>query len=294
MSILFKEYAVKNAKKQAVLVDKLTEATPILNAIPMQVTSDGLHHVFEELQNVVGGDFTEVDGILTQTSSDTELGQVDLKMAGGRMKVTEDKAKKLGGKDAYFAMKFPPVLRKTGMNLEISMVETLRQYAIDNSNVVKGNGAASANSSIVAVTWVEGEVQGLIDPDFFKNGMFEITDLSGGQLYEDTDGTAMGLLLANPDYVSAYVNVTSLDSDADSGLTSAKIDSLLDKCRRGNGTTVLYMPPSLFNREFKNLKSDSLTFNNQDNNIFKAPVMYDDVPIITSYNLPYASEATVS
>jgi hypothetical protein len=252
--MLFQELAVKHAKKQLKMVDSLTEGTPLLNSMLMAQASGGLFHVYEDLSSVTGGGFTDLNSSLTTVSAESELGQVDLKMIGGEMFVPQDTATKLGGKDAYFGMKFPPILRRTGMTVEHSLIyDSLRKYAIDNGHTVTGDGTTvGGQSSILAVTWVEGEISGLYDPDYYQDGIFKIEDLVNGSLMKHpTSGvngygrqfkTALGVLLANADYVSAYVDIDLLTEDK--GVTTAKMDSLLDLCRAGDGNTVLYMHPS--------------------------------------------------
>lgn len=299
---IFRDIAIAKAIKQPEMVDQLLEESPILAGMPMQPSTHGFQNIFEELVTVQGAGLIDIDDELPTISSDSELKQTDLSILGGTMFVGEDKAKKMGGASAYFAMKQPAIMKKTGEDLESSiMYNNLRAYAIAQGKATPIGGSANVNFSIVAVTWTAGEMIGLYDPTGYGDGkMFDVQAINGGNLYEkEVNGktilgygvrikSTIGMQTANSRYISALVNI---DIANDKKPTGAQIDKMLIDARQ-NQSTVLYMHPIVLAYLFEQ-KASSLQVFNSDSGIDRRIVTWNGTPIVTSYNFLNATEANV-
>jgi len=299
-------YEIAAAAKgcQQPVVDAITCEAPILRNIPMEESSHGLWNIYESMRSVTGGSIVDLDAPLPTAGVDTELKQTDLSIIGGEMEVGEDTARKMGGPAAYFAKKAGPVLRKTGMSAEHSILyDGFRKFAVNNGQAVSAGGSSNANYSILCVHYVPGEITGVYDPEGFGDGRaFDLSPIAGGNLYKNTSGqlvygmrlkTYFGLQLANPDYVAAIVNC-DITNDADNARTfpTAKmIDQMLVRARAGQNTFI-FCHPAVKAYLGSTCKLDRLTVTGTE---FSTQVdAWNGVPIVTSFNFDNASETNVS
>lgn len=307
----FREIGIEYSQKQPEMVDQITEEAPILETIPFEPSSNGLYNVYEELQSVQGAGLVDLDEALPVVSVDTKLDSTSLSVIGGEMFVGEDKARNLGGPEAYFAKKQPAILRQTGSDLEKAlMYNSIRAKAISSGgeHLLDATGSAGTNYSILAVKWVPGETTGLYDPSGFGNGMLmDIKPLNGGNLSTFSQTTAdgrsvningygirmksyIGMQLANDRYVSSIVNIDLANSKLP---TETQIDDLIESVRgQTGGSTWLYMHPKVYSALFK-YKGDSLELRVSDD-IVRSFVTWNGIPIISSYNFERGTEANVA
>lgn len=300
---IFRELAIANATKQPQMVDSLLEEAPIVAGIPMQASSHGFHNLFEEVTDVTGAGLVDIDDELPTVDANGELKQKDLSILGGTIFVGEDKAMKFGGASAYFASKEPLIMKKTGEDLESSILyNNLRAYAIEQGKATSIGGNANVNFSILAVTWTAGEMTGLYDPSGYGDGkMFDVQPINGGNLFEKTINnktilgyavrykSTLGIQTANSRYISTLVNI---DLANDKKPTGAQIDRMLIDARQ-NQSTVLYMHPIILAYLFEQ-KASSLQVFNSDTGIDRRIVTWNGTPIVTSYNFLNATEANVT
>lgn len=304
---LFREMAIKDAPKQSVMVDAVTEESPILDMLPMQPASNGIQNVYEELKDIEGAQVVNFDEALPTVGADGEIKSVDLSVLGGIQEVGEDKAGKLGGAPAYFASKMPAILSNTGSNTEKSLIyNSIKPYAKANGKMQDAGGTNDGGMfSIACVKWVQGETTGLFDPTGFGSGkMFDITPLNGGNIYKDADGvlvygqrikTYLGIQLANPRNVSAIANIDLVANAGNpSGYealpTEAQIDEMLLQARANPANTFIYMHPKVKNA-LNFYKGDALETNVMDTDYNRTFDMWNGFRIITSYNFSM-TEAT--
>lgn len=299
------EIALGPDKSQRAVVDAITCEAPILRDLPMEPSSHGLWNIYESMKDVTGGDLVDLDAPLPKVSAESELKQTDLSIIGGEMEVGEDTARKLGGPVSYFAKKATPVLRKTGMSAERSLLyDNFRAFAIRNGNVQSAGGTGTKNYSILCVHYVPGEITGVYDPAGFGNGKtFDLTPIAGGELYKNAEGrlvygmrlkTYFGVQLANPDYVSAIVNC-DIDSDSTSARTfptMRQMDKLLIDARAGQNTFIL-CHPAVKAYLGTTCKLEHMTL--VSGNGFSTQIdAWNGVPIITSFNFDNGTENAVS
>ncbi|HBJ96515.1 MAG TPA: hypothetical protein DDZ11_08885 [Lentisphaeria bacterium] len=299
------EIALGPDKSQRAVVDAITCEAPILRDLPMEPSSHGLWNIYESMKDVTGGDLVDLDAPLPKVSAESELRQTDLSIIGGEMEVGEDTARKRGGPVSYFAKKATPVLRKTGMSAERSLLyDNFRAFAIRNGNVQSAGGTGTKNYSILCVHYVPGEITGVYDPAGFGNGKtFDLTPIVGGELYKNAEGrlvygmrlkTYFGVQLANPDYVSAIVNC-DIDSDSSSARTfptMRQMDKLLIDARAGQNTFI-FCHPAVKAYLGTTCKLEHMTL--VSGNGFSTQIdAWNGVPIITSFNFDNGTETAVS
>lgn len=299
------EIALGPDKSQRAVVDAITCEAPILRDLPMEPSSHGLWNIYESMKDITGGDLVDLDAPLPKVSAESELKQTDLSIIGGEMEVGEDTARKLGGPVSYFAKKATPVLRKTGMSAERSLLyDNFRTFAIRNGNIQSAGGTGTRNYSILCVHYVPGEITGVYDPAGFGNGKtFDLTPIAGGELYKNAEGrlvygmrlkTYFGVQLANPDYVSAIVNC-DIDSDTSSARTfptMRQMDKLLIDARAGQNTFI-FCHPAVKAYLGTTCKLEHMTL--VSGNGFSTQIdAWNGVPIITSFNFDNGTETAVS
>jgi hypothetical protein len=303
----FRELAIEQAPKQAVMVDAVTEDAPILAMIPMEAASNGFQNVYEEIKDIQGAQFVALDEELPDIGMDAELQYVDLSVLGGKQFVGEDKALKMGGAPAYFAKKLPSVLRETGAATETSILyNNIRAYAKANGKLLDAGGTASGSMfSMLCVKWVAGETTGLYDATGFGNGkVFDMAPINGGNLYENSDGRLgygqriknyLGIQLANDRYVSGIANIdlTPNGSNA-SGFenlpTEQQIDEMLLQARASSGNTFIYCHPRVLNA-LNVYKGDKLQMPVVEGNMNRLIAFWNDIMFVTSWNF-LETEAT--
>jgi len=288
------------AKKQPHQVDYLTENAPLLAMFPFEKASHGLWNAYEEIKDVKGASFVEMDAPLPTVSAESELKQFSLQVMGGQIEVGEDKAKMFGGAAKYFATKMPAVLRKSGQSAESAILhDTIRAYAIATGNVIEpADAAGDANYTILCVRFVSGETTGLYSPDGFKNGAtLDAMALNSGALYKNEDGINVygmrlkgyfGFQIANPKTVSAIVNVKKTKQP-----TADQLDELIEMARGTSGSTYIMCHPAVKSMLYK-LKNAKMTTVPNDKNINNMIEMWNDIPILTSYNFANGTEVDVA
>lgn len=302
----FRELAIEQAPKQKVMVDAVTEDAPFLASLPMEATSNGIQNVYEEIKDIDGAQFVSLDESLPSMGVDTELQYVDLSSIGGKIEIGEDKARIMGGKDAYFAKKLPPILRDTGAKTEQSIIyNNFRAYAKANGKLVSAGGSNDGNMySMIAITFKSGEITGLYDSEGFGNGeVFDMQSLNGGNLYDVGSGVLgygmriknyMGIQLANDRYVAGIANIDLAKNGAtDTGYealpTEIQIDEMLLNCRAGANTVIVCHPAVL--TALQVYKGDRLEVSNSDTEVNRKIMSWNGVPIIPTWNM-LTTEAT--
>jgi len=306
---LFRELAIKTATKQPGVVDYITEESPIFAMIPMQAASNGIQNKFEELKDVTGAQFVDLDDVIPAIDANGEIVTTDLNQIAGKMEVGEDKLNVLGSSiGQYFDGKLPSILRATGANLETTILyNNIRAYAKANSRLADAGGTNSGSMySMLCVKWVTGETTGLYDPNGWGNGkVFDIMPINGGTLHTLSDGQTLGyaqrmkmrigVQLANPRYVSGIANIDLVASTSEStGFvklpTEAMIDDMILNARGNPGNTFIYMHPKLKNA-LNTYKGSSLRTDVMVNDFNRTFDLWNGIPIITSYNFSQ-TEAT--
>lgn len=308
----FRDVAIAMAKKQAVMVDAVTEDAPILATLPMEAASHGLRNVYETLKDVDGAQLLSLDDQLPSINCDSTLEFQDLGVLGGIIRVGEDKAKRFGGAINYFAKKMPSILRETGANTEASIIyNSLRPYAKANSREIDagGTGGGSIYYSMVCVKWAPGETTGLYDPEGFGNGkVFDITPVAGGSVYEYTDTDSktklvygqrikayFALQLANPKLVSSIVNIDlTASGSTDTGYVAlpseAQIDDMVISARATPGNSFIYCHPKVKNA-LGAYKGSALQMTPMNGDLNRMVEAWNGIPIIGSYNFKQGAEA---
>ncbi|WP_461210082.1 major capsid protein [Desulfocurvus sp. DL9XJH121] len=286
------------AKKQPRQVDWLTEETPVLDVIPFEEASHTLWNVYDEVSDVSGGGFVDMDAPLDSIEVDTRLRKVDLSILGARMFCPEDKAKAFGGRDRYFGKKTPKALRKLGVDAEKAILyNNFRRYALDEGRLLDAGEEADACYTVLAMRFVPGETTGLYSTAGFRQGgLIDMKSINGGGLYENESGILgygvrmkgyFGIQIANPETVAALVNV-SMDSPP----TAMQVDGLLDMVRAA-GASYLFCHRKALSILADVGKGAAFQMTPADRKVDRRVAEWNGVPIVTSYNFQDGAEAHV-
>ncbi|EPR36248.1 hypothetical protein dsat_1776 [Alkalidesulfovibrio alkalitolerans DSM 16529] len=300
-----KELAVQYATKQPKQVDALTEKAPILDALPFDEASHGLWNAYEDLSNIQGAGFVEMNAPLPVIAADADLKKVDLAIMGGEIEVPEDKARMFGGKEQYFSKKMDAILRASGMAAEKKIIyDNFRAFALDHGAALSAGAETDACYSILAVRFEPGVTCGLYSPEGFKRGsLLDSLPINGGALYKNAQGVLVfgmrvkgyfGIQIADPRTVAAIVNI-----NADNVPTAAQVDDLLAMVRADSADTKLFMHMRCKNMLNRYKAGDgqgggslqTLPATKDLNRTFEA---WNGIPIVASYNFLEGAETAVA
>ncbi|EPR42723.1 hypothetical protein dsx2_2640 [Desulfovibrio sp. X2] len=306
-STTLKDLAVNEAKKQAKQIDTLTEKAPILDVIPFSAASHGLWNAYEDMTNIVGAGFVDMNAALPSVSADSDLKKVDLGIMGGEIEVPEDKARMFGGKEKYFAKKMDAILRASGMSAEKAILyNNFRQFAIDKGKAVGASATANCYS-ILAVRFEPEVTCGLYSPEGFamRNGLLDLMPINNGGLYKNSSGVLVygmrlkgyfGVQIADPRTVAAIVNIDSTHVP-----TPAQIDDILANVRADSRDTKLFMHMRCKNFLNKYKGGDgttpgvgSLQTMPASKDLDRTFDAWNGIPIVTSYNFLDGTESAVT
>lgn len=303
----YREVGIERSKKQPTLINDLIEEAPILANMPVEDSTDQLHNVYEEIESVTAAQVVDGDEALPVVNATTNLKQVDLSIIGGIIECGEDKAKAFGSAGAYFAKKQSPIFRETGSQLEQSIIyNSLRAFAATNSKLQDAGGTTTnKQNSILAVTWMPGEITGLLSPNGFGNKeIMDVLAINGGNLYKDSDGVLvygmryksyLGVQLANARYVSGIANIEITDADPDNWSIPSEedIEIMLEDCR-ANDNTMIYCHPKVWRLVLSKYKAASLRTFAETSDYNRLISAWDTTPIMTSRNFRVDAEAVVA
>ncbi|SHN62911.1 major capsid protein [Desulfovibrio litoralis] len=302
MGETLKNLATRFARKQPQQVDQLTEEAPILGVIPFEPASHDLWNMYEDVEDITGAGWVEMNAPLPELELSSTLKKVDLAILGGEIECPEDTANLFGGKEAYFSKKLPKIIRKSGMSAEQRIIyDNFRAFAVQNKKAFSAGGTGLGNS-ILAVRFVSGETCGLYGPQCFNQGtLLNTQSLNGGDLYKSTNPARNGVLvyglrlksylgiqIGNKNSVSALVNIT-----ASSIPTATMIDDMLAEVRATPGSTYLFMHEKTRNMLCK-YKADSLHISSGSKDVDRMITHWNGIEIVTSYNFLDNAEKAVT
>lgn len=297
MSSTLKELAVALSQKQEHYVDNLTEESPILDNMRFEASTHGLWNAYEEVAEIDGPAFVDINQPLPEMKIDSNLKKVDLSILGGEIFLPEDKGAVIGVGE-YFHKKIPVLLKHAGQTAEKKIIyDNFLPYAIANGKVASAQGTANCYS-MVAVRFVEGEVTGLYSAkNISRFGIVDSTPINGGALYKNSNGLLgygvrlkgyIGMQLANPNAVSAIVNITS------SKIPSAEqIDNMLIDAKATPASTYIFCHPKVLSF-LSTYKGSVLHTTNTDYDVNRSFMSWNGIRFITSYNFKNGTEDAVT
>lgn len=297
MSSTLKELAVSLSVKQEHFVNHLTEESPILDNMRFEPSTHGLWNAYEEVADINGPAFVDINQPLPEMKVDSNLKKVDLSILGGEIFLPEDKGAVVGVGE-YFDKKIPVLLKHAGQTAEKKIIyDNFLPYAIGNGKAVSANGTENCYS-MVAVRFVSGEVTGLYSAKNLNNfGILDSTPINNGALYKNTDGLLgygvrikgyIGMQLANPDAVSAIVNIT-----ADNIPTAEQIDNMLIDAKATPASTYIFCHPKVLSF-LSTYKGSVLHTTNADYDVNRSFMSWNGIRFITSYNFLNGAEKAVT
>lgn len=296
MNYTLKEIAVSLAQKQAHFVNSLTEESPILDNMRFEPSTHGLWNAYEEVSAVNGAGFVDINQPLPEMSVNSDLKKIDLSILGGEIFLPEDKGAIIGVPE-YFGKKMPVLLKQAGQVAEKKIIyDNFIPYAVQNGKAVSA-GAEGDCYSMIAVRFIEGEVTGLYSAkNVNSNGLIDIKNINGGALYKNANGVLgygvrlkgyIGVQLANPDAVSAIVNIT-----AENVPTADQIDNMLVDAKATPASTFIFCHPKVLSMLNK-YKGNVLQATTGDWNVNRSFMAWNGIRFITSYNFKNGDEEAV-
>ena len=289
------EIAMQYAKKQPGMIDCLLERTPILDMTRWKATTHGLYNLAEVLTDVKGAGFIKPESPFPRIGTSSDLIHVDLAVMGGRDSVPSMKAQKLGGWKKYFADRQKYILSKTGMNIEIQLIEDnwLKGALTDGTHI--DCGGTGDGYYMLAVRFDEACNVGLYDADQFAAGRF-ITPrfpYDGAEHYLPDPGYEGVLgyeivyegrfgwqMLDAARTVACCYNITDKKIP-----TPMQIDDLLMAVRAEEGPTYLFMPPKAKSLVANSYKLEKVQLANGDTDAKTHIDSWNGIPIKTSYTI---------
>ena len=168
--------------------------------------------------------------------------------------------------------------------------------AVGNGKAVSA-GAADKCYSMVAVRFIPGEVTGLYSAkNINRHGILDSTPINGAQLYKNANGLLgygvrikgyIGMQLANPDAVSAIVNIS-----ADKIPTAEQIDNMLVDAKATPASTYIFCHPKVLSMLNK-YKGNVLQTMTGDMDVNRSFAAWNGIRFITSYNFKNGEEDAV-
>ncbi len=282
-------------------INYILEKAPFLAMMPLEETTHGWQDLSEVVLSVDGLTSTDLDAPLQEIGYDSEIQKTMVSSFGAKITVGEDKAEMFGGASEYFAKQMPKNFAKTGMNFDQTLlINSVRQYAIANGNIIKAGGSGSTNYSILGVTWERGEVTGIYNAKAFgKGAMIDVKPINGSDLHDIGGGvlgygvrmkTNVGIKLLNPHNVGAIVNI-DIENAPDS-FVPLMLNKLIANINPG-ATSVLVMHPALI-PYIQEMKFGKLTLRNEDYGVDVRIYDWNGVTIMTDGNMPKGNEAKVA
>lgn len=296
---MFYEVSVDRCPKQQHLVDAVAEAAPLLAITPVEASTEITSHKYEEITSVEGGQSVDLDSPLAKIKYNSDVKTLDLGKIGGQMEVGKDKARAFGGPTNYFRTRVTRALQATAEEQENAMYSgNIRSYALANGKAIDA-GAASDVYTIYAIRWTPGEITGMYSPNGAGDGkVFDVEPINGGNVYKDENGVLVygvsvenyfGVMLANPRYVATIDNI-----DADNLPTEAQMDQLILNARlQVGGSSMLVMNPQV-STWLQKYKGSALQMVATDFDINRSIMMWNGIPILTSYNLSTNDAVAIS
>ena len=315
MAATLVDIATEKAPKQKVMIDLLTEEAPFLERLPMEPCSDGNINKFEKLTSVDSAQVVAVDEPLPVVNSETELDSTTISRTGGIIRAGKNLIDMWpGGKDAYYAKKFMPILKESGNQLEQTLLyNTFIDAAIKAGNVIDAGGTtANKQNTMLFIKWGEGETNGLFNPSLVNSGkMFNIADVNGGNNYELYNPTTqqndlvygrymesfIGAQVANSRNVFAIVNI-DLGDDGAEGYLNLPTEVMMGKAqtsvRARPGNTQIWAGSEVITAmgiEYSGANVNTRPESQARQNEIK---FWNDIPMLPSYNFKENAEAVVS
>lgn len=298
--LTLKELSVLYAKKQPKMVDEITEETPILAMIPFEEASHGLWNMYEEVTDITGAGFVEIDAPLPDIGMESDLKKLDLSIMGGKMEVGEDKAKLFGGKEKYFAKKMPKILKQSGVDTEVAILyNNIRKYCVDHNLLKDAGGSLNTCYSILVVRFESGVTTGLYSPEGFKQGaMLHTMPINGGSLYVRASDSVLvyglrikgyfGFQIASLKTLHAIVNIYSGNIP-----TKTQMDDAIAEVRGNPGNTYLFMHHKCRNLLY-DYKDSALNMGPKQKDYDREVDKWNGIPIICSYNFLDGTEEAIT
>lgn len=300
----------RTAGAQIGLINHITRPSPILGNIPFERSTHDYWNMYQKLVEVQGPGITALDAPMPEMSAAHSADYVPLSKIAGMMKIGEDLAIRMGGKEAVLNKQLPYIAQKAGNDAERDIY-----YNHFLAKAIKFGKATSISeqpsgynptdksgyvySSMVAVTW-SGTMTGLMSPLPYDTGLaqgqvFSVKWLNGGNLFLDPAkmnntyacymSTLVGMQIEDSERIAAIVNI---GQTAETIPTKQQLLNLVASVADDGNTRIYCSRQTMLNvaAMYSQLKdTDTLITVDGSGNI---RIM--GVPVITTPNIKYGRE----
>lgn len=298
-----KDIATASAKKQPGMVDALLEESPILSVCRWTAASHNLWNVAEEMVDVNGPGFVEMNAVLPMMEVSTNLRRVDLSIMGGLMQVPQDKADQYGGPQKYFSRKQAKLLKKAGCDTEVHLYyKNWLAFARDNKKLKNAGATTAGCRSLLVVRFDEDGNTGLYDSNQFDRGtLLRVMPMNNGNLhalqhepYKGVPGFAVmlkgrfGWQILDTRCVAGIVNIQPGKVP-----TASQIDDAVSEVRGKPENTFIFCHAKTKNLCL-NPEKHSAVRAVDNRQIDRTVDTWNGIPIMESYNLLDGTEEAYS
>lgn len=288
------EISMNMADIQPGMVDSLTEEAPIFGMMKFIPASHKLWNIAENLTEVVGPGWTELDGPLPLMRASSDLVTTNLHVMGGTLEVPTQRALKFGGAAKYFGDRQDHFLKKMGMDVETQIVKNmwLNAGCIHNH---RDAGGKDKNMFLLAVRFDDLANIGLYDPDQFVSGrIMQIDTPYGGNEHYLRGEKYQGVLGYSVNYRANFgwqlldaqrtcAVITGIDPTH--APTPDMIDEMLGDVRATSSNTYIFCSPRAKIYGINPHKRELVRMVNNENEVKTSVETWNGIPVITSHNL---------
>ena len=218
------------------------------------------------------------------------------------MEQAEDTIDQFGGAAPYFASKEPLILKQAGMTTELKLYyDNWIAKAIDDGNYQLAGGSGTELYSIVAMRLEEGVNVGLFDPTGFKQGTLLVkAGINGGNRYHlrsQTGVVGYGVTMKGRfgwQNLSTRNVACILNIDRSNIPLEQEMDDMIHQVRGTNRDTIIMMHPKVVNWGLGPYKKAALQMNVMDREYNRIIASWNEIPIVTSYNILDAGETATA
>jgi hypothetical protein len=303
---LFSEIAQKYGMPDGVIVDQVTEDSPIIASALFQPTSHGMTHKYAEVKSVTAMTAVNRNDTYPTVGADKKVDNKDLALYAGTQEVHVNTAAEWGtdgaGAAAYFNEQMPTIIRESLSDIESEIIyndnagfEVIAKAFGKLTTIAATDTTPNLYYSLYCVGWQQGNFSIIYNEQGFSGaGVVKQTPLNGGNRYKNSANKSVygvdlelpiGLFGVNARNIGGIVNFTLATIDS---TFFKKLNDMIALVRGGNKK--LYAHPLVIARLMQ--AEESYTLSNGDNGVFKR--MYSDIELVSSFSFLQGTEAFIT
>jgi len=159
----------KGRNPDALLVDSMLSASPVLKHVEWTPANRETQHIFREVADVQGIEIIDFDAPLPAVKASFSLAQANLTPLGGLLQIGDDLARQVGGHEAYFKEQGLLFAKEAGCKLEASYFDRILKTAIEKGKAFEASDSDKPLPAVVVATWQPGETCALYSSIYSLN-----------------------------------------------------------------------------------------------------------------------------